>query len=199
MGFGHDFAHRDPLIAAAIDEFAARGYEKASLNRILTAAGMSKGQFYHHFENKEALYMGLVERMIARKREHFARQAPPTPASGDVFDTLGAQLRAGLAFARTDPQLDAFGRSFLRERGHPIYRRVLDQFSVLDGNPLRQLLEHAHATGQFTPELSRPFVLRTAAHLLEHAPELLDTATPEAFEASIDELVTMMRRALGAG
>lgn len=196
MGFGHHFAHRDGLIASAIDEFAGSGYEKASLNRILTQAGMSKGQFYHHFEGKQALYLGLVELMIARKGEHFAEHPPPT-ADGDVFDILRAQLRAGLAFARADPQLDAFSRSFLRERGRPIFRTVLDQFSVLDANPLRQLLEAAHARGEFTPTLSKPFVLRTVAHLLEHAPELLDADSTESFEAGVGELILMMRRALG--
>ena len=93
MGFEQDFAHRDQLIEAAIAELDTHGYAKASLNRILTAAGMSKGQFYHHFETKEALYLALVALMIERKREHFARN--PIEPNGDLFDIVRAQLRAG--------------------------------------------------------------------------------------------------------
>ncbi len=41
--FRADFEHRDALIGAALDEFSEHGYHAASLNRILAAAGMSKG------------------------------------------------------------------------------------------------------------------------------------------------------------
>lgn len=36
-------------------EFGARGYELASINRILDEAGFSKGSFYYYFEDKEDL------------------------------------------------------------------------------------------------------------------------------------------------
>jgi AcrR family transcriptional regulator len=45
------FEHQDALISEAIEEFAARGYDNASINRILARVGMSKGQFYYHSAN----------------------------------------------------------------------------------------------------------------------------------------------------
>jgi len=47
-----DQALRERILAAAKDEFAAKGYEAASLNRILLQSGLSKGSFYYYFDDK---------------------------------------------------------------------------------------------------------------------------------------------------
>jgi Bacterial regulatory proteins, tetR family len=49
-----DFVHRDKLLRAALDEFCEHGYRAASVNRILSASGMSKGQLYHHSRARRA-------------------------------------------------------------------------------------------------------------------------------------------------
>src|SRR4051794_4506798 len=43
---------KNKLLEAAMKEFAAHGYELASINRILDAAEFSKGSFYYYFEDK---------------------------------------------------------------------------------------------------------------------------------------------------
>jgi AcrR family transcriptional regulator len=47
-----DEGKRTKLLEAAMKEFAAHGYELASINRILEEAGFSKGSFYYYFEDK---------------------------------------------------------------------------------------------------------------------------------------------------
>ena len=47
-------------------EFCALGYEKASLNRILTLAGTSKGRSYHYFSDKGQLYRATLERRLSQ-------------------------------------------------------------------------------------------------------------------------------------
>jgi hypothetical protein len=41
-----DPERRDRLLEAAAEEFAARGYGAASLNKLIARLGLSKGQFY---------------------------------------------------------------------------------------------------------------------------------------------------------
>lgn len=48
------------IIDAAYEEFACYGKEKASLNKILKKAGISKGVFYHYFGDKEMLFSYLL-------------------------------------------------------------------------------------------------------------------------------------------
>ncbi|MCA9693189.1 MAG: TetR/AcrR family transcriptional regulator, partial [Myxococcales bacterium] len=191
------FAHQDALIAAAIDEFDARGYAKASLNRILERAGVSKGQFYHHFTDKQALYVALVELMIARKQAFFRARPPTSATPTSVFDTLRLQLRQGLAFAREDPQLERFARSFLRERGRPIYQAVMARFPLDQDAAVAALVDAGLARGEFTDALSPAFLKRAIAALLQAAPELLDAASIDDFDRGLDELITLLTRGLG--
>lgn len=194
MSFRREFEHRERLRRSAIEEFVAHGYERASINRILAAAGMSKGQFYHHFGGKEGLYLALVEDAIDRKRAHF--EAHPVPDEGDFFATLRAQVRAGLAFAKAHPDLDAFTRSFLRERGRPIFRRTLATFAFDEPSPVARLVERFHARGAFHRSLSLELVRALVSAVLQQSVELLELRSPEDFEARLDELLGFLERGL---
>lgn len=45
-------------------EFVTRGYESASLNRILAQANESKGRSYHYFANKGELFAAVLNRRL---------------------------------------------------------------------------------------------------------------------------------------
>ncbi len=52
---------RRRIINAAIEEFAASPYEKASTNNIVKNAGISKGLLFHYFSSKKDLYETMIE------------------------------------------------------------------------------------------------------------------------------------------
>lgn len=52
---------RSAILDAAGQHFAALGYAGASLNRILDAAGLSKGVAYYYFDDKADLFATAVE------------------------------------------------------------------------------------------------------------------------------------------
>lgn len=191
MSFRQDFQRRDALLRASVDAFVAAGFEGASLNEILARAGVSKGQFYHHFRDKEDLYLGVVEAMIDRKQAHFA--ANPLPPAADPVAGLLAALRAGLVFARENPEIDAFGRSFLRERGRPIFTRALARFSVGGAPGVGDLIGRLAAGSGLAPA----FVGRLVGLLLQNVVDLLDAGSPEAIEAGLEELGRFLRGGLG--
>lgn len=60
----HDDARRSRILEAALDEFAARGYKKASTNTIVREAKVSKGLLFHYFISKKDLYIYLVKSAI---------------------------------------------------------------------------------------------------------------------------------------
>ncbi len=51
---------RAKLLASALKQFAARGYEATSVDDICRGADVSKGAFYHHFESKQTLFLDLM-------------------------------------------------------------------------------------------------------------------------------------------
>ena len=52
---------RERLFTVAAQEFAAHGFEAASLNRILEEAHIGKSSAYYYFEDKADLFRTVVE------------------------------------------------------------------------------------------------------------------------------------------
>src|SRR5689334_21987970 len=59
-------ATRDRILDGALEVFARKGYHGASVDDIVRASGTSKGAVYHHFPNKEAVFLALVDDFAAR-------------------------------------------------------------------------------------------------------------------------------------
>ncbi len=52
---------RDAITLAAIELFAANGFENTTVDDIALKAGVAKGTVYYHFESKDRLLLELVE------------------------------------------------------------------------------------------------------------------------------------------
>lgn len=86
---------REAILAAAREEFAARGFKAARMGDIAKRVGISRPALYLQFESKEAIFAALVGGLIA----------DVIPASApDISDppSVGAYIRAFIAgaFAR---------------------------------------------------------------------------------------------------
>lgn len=70
---GTDPDKRRQILDGALAIFMARGFDAASMNDIAAAANVSKGTLYVYFEDKEHLFVALIEReRESQKREAFA-------------------------------------------------------------------------------------------------------------------------------
>jgi AcrR family transcriptional regulator len=60
----HEYAEkRNAILDVAARYITTKGYEQMTTQDILEALQISRGAFYHYFESKQALLMGLVERI----------------------------------------------------------------------------------------------------------------------------------------
>src|SRR5688572_28100052 len=57
-------ARREAILAAALDEFSARGFTATRLDDVAKRAGVAKGTIYLHFADKEALFQEIVRTMV---------------------------------------------------------------------------------------------------------------------------------------
>jgi AcrR family transcriptional regulator len=73
----HAASTRRALLDAARALFAERGYVGTSLEDVVSAAGVTKGAVYHHFENKKELFLAVVELVEERVLE-FISSGPIT-------------------------------------------------------------------------------------------------------------------------
>jgi AcrR family transcriptional regulator len=83
---------RNDLLAAAFDEMFQRGFQAASLTTILSNAGLTKGALYHHFEDKAALGVAVLDEVV-RGPILDAYLRPLAEASADPLGALQGLLR----------------------------------------------------------------------------------------------------------
>jgi AcrR family transcriptional regulator len=62
-------ANRSSMIAAAIDEFAARGFKGASMDAIAARTHTTRALINYYFGSKEKLYLAVLEHVYAEIRE----------------------------------------------------------------------------------------------------------------------------------
>ncbi len=77
---------RNTIINACLEEFAEKGYEKASTNIIVNRAGISKGLLFHYFGSKKNLYLYLLDMTI----QHFVDRMLELQAEpkDDIFERI---------------------------------------------------------------------------------------------------------------
>lgn len=92
---------RQRIIDAALGEFSARGYEGASLNTVWAEKGISKGIIYHHFKDKDEIYLLCVQQCFDGLTAYLSeatRALRGTPAQ-----QLGAYFDARARFFAENP------------------------------------------------------------------------------------------------
>ncbi len=60
-------ATRQNLLKAAFDEIYRVGFQAASLSEIVRHSGLTKGALYHHFPNKHALGLAVIDEVIQER------------------------------------------------------------------------------------------------------------------------------------
>lgn len=60
-----DTPTRERILAAAVDVFAAKGYQQAGVEDIVEASRTSKGAFYHYFPSKQGIFLTLMDDLAA--------------------------------------------------------------------------------------------------------------------------------------
>ena len=113
-------ARRREILTGARTCFARHGYEGATVRRLEEETGLSRGAIFHHFRDKEALFLAVAEddaaTMVATVAEHGLVQVmrdllnratePPAGNAGEepeVAGWLGTQLEVSRRL-RTDPE-----------------------------------------------------------------------------------------------
>jgi AcrR family transcriptional regulator len=132
---------RERLFAVAAQEFAAWGFEQASLNRILEAAQMGKSSAYYYFEDKADLFGAVIEH--ARECLHLDELTiDPATLTAETFWPTVAQLRRE-PFLRSFKQLWLF--RVLRTPAHlssPLLEREPLAHLALDEASDQWLMSH---------------------------------------------------------
>ena len=109
-------ATRRRVLDGARRAFAAHGYEGATVKLLEEETGLSRGAIFHHFPDKEALFLALAEEdadeVAALVDDHGLVEAMRR-LRGKAAGWLGVQLEVARR-VRTDPEFSALWQQHLR-------------------------------------------------------------------------------------
>jgi AcrR family transcriptional regulator len=183
---------RARILEAAEQVFSAYGYHDASIVKITEAAGVAQGTFYLYFGGKKQVFDELVEDLNRRVRRAMSE------ASAQGKDRIESERLGFRAFFR-----------FTAE--HPALYRIIRQAEFVSPEALRLHytrivegyvtgLDKARSNGEIA-ELDTTvaaWALMGIGELVGMRWVLWDDSTAELPEHVFDEVMALIRRALGA-
>jgi len=160
-------ATRRRLLDAAERGFAGKGYEATSMNEIAEAAKVGVGTLYHHFPDKRALLLALIDdwgdRELARDRgaSYYERYLGDDPRAAIQADLTARaeQLRRGGSFQLVLMQL--------ADHDHDVRAR-LDRILQVRRERLCNLVVLGQRRGVFRPKvepLAAAFLIQNAINV----------------------------------
>lgn len=188
---------RAKILQAAMEEIHEKGFRAASLEAILTNAGVTKGALYHHFKNKEAVGYAIVDEMlmgwiINAFVEPMKNQADPIAA----FQEL---IRNQVAMVTPETICKGCPLHNLMQEMSPIdetfRQKLMNVYEVWRGsivNMLKQAQQLEHIPKHINADKMATYILATIEGGIGHAKSSQDIhRLNDAMETLIDVLESM--------
>jgi AcrR family transcriptional regulator len=185
-------ATRQRLLDAAETVFADKGYHGAAVDDIIQASDSSKGGFYFHFPNKEAIFLSLID-AITPKLEAAVDHA--IAGEADPVAQLDAALRVALETFSRHRRLskillvEAVGLGFDDK-----LMRVRGRFAAM----IQRRLDLAVETGRIAPMDTEIVAWAWFGAINEIVVRWLILGQPERLESSFPALRALLLRSVGA-
>ena len=138
---------RSRLLSATLSLVRQKGFDSTSVDEICKAAGVSKGAFFHHFENKEALAVAATQFWTTVTDGAFANAA--YRQFEDPLDQLIGYIdfRAELLEGRSLPEFTCFLGMMVQEKYQtsPLIREACNIGITHHADDVAQLITAAKA------------------------------------------------------
>lgn len=142
---------RDSIINAAVEEFAEFGLENASTNRIVKNSGIAKGSFYQYFEDKQDVFLYMLDVIEKMETEYFKNIHPPDN-NMDTFHYYRWMVKAGMEFGLAHPRMiQAAWRVLLGEGFY--YGKNLEGYRNKTTQALTTMIKLAKERGEVDPSV----------------------------------------------
>lgn len=142
---------RETIMNAAVEEFAEYGLENASTNRIVKNSGIAKGSFYQYFEDKQDVFMHLLD-VIEKKELEFFKNVHPPNSNMDTFQYFRWMVKTGMEFGLAHPrEIQAAWRVLLGEGLY--YGKNLAGYRQKTTQALTMMIKQAMERGEVDPSI----------------------------------------------
>ena len=142
---------RETIMNAAIEEFAEYGLENASTNRIVKNSGIAKGSFYQYFEDKQDVFMHMLE-LVEQEEMEFFKDKHPSDSNMDTFQYFRWMVKTGMEFGLAHPRvIQAAWRVLLGEGLY--YGKNFGEYRQKTKQALTTMIQQAMERGEVDPSV----------------------------------------------
>ena len=143
---------RKAFTEIALEEFANNDYNTASVSKIVEKAGIAKGSVYQYFEDKQDLFLYLLD-VSNQEMMGYIQQSPPPAPHADFFGVLRWQMSATVQASVRYPIHSKLAR---RAYSSPLSFRdtILEKGKELRNEHFRAMIVQAQASGHLDPRLN---------------------------------------------
>ncbi len=141
---------QERVLDAALSEFADRGYQAASLNRVVAQAGIAKGSLYQYFPNKEGIFRHIFQYAISQVGRVLLTVKEET-LDQDFFTRLEKSLLAGVRFLKEHPRIFNLYLKIQFDKNMPFREEFLAAVRRHAGEYFASLVRRARSRGQLRP------------------------------------------------
>ena len=135
---------QERLLNAAADMFSTQGYAGVSMRDIARAVGITQAAIYHHFSNKDALYVAAVTFVFERQTQELSKQMSEI---GDPTDRLELLVGALLEVMDEDPRFRKIYCRELLEGNEQRLAAITDNAFTVFYEPMYELMGELAPTG----------------------------------------------------
>ena len=162
---------KNRIIDAALDEFAGKDFEAASLNSIIAKAEISKGSMYHYFASKEDLYFYIIKQILKTKEDFlnqaFAESEKPL-AEMSFFENLEFQMLASVDFAVQHYRLHQLSIRLQNMAEGALKEKLIGDLNRAFEGYVKDMVDEAIRAGEIRDDFDRVFVIRILKFTLMH-------------------------------
>lgn len=155
------------LFESAAEEFAAYGFDGASLNRILEKSGMSKSSLYYYFDDKADLFTTMIERSLSVLFREIGGFDPAALDAETFWSTFEALYRRAIAVVDRNLWLVQFGGMFYRLRSDPRQGSATGRLFLAMKGWVTLIIERGQALGVVRTDLPQSLLIDSTMSLLE--------------------------------
>ena len=137
---------RQKIIDCAVDEFAQYDYQSASVSRMVTQAGISKGSLYQYFTDKSDLYHYILELGVQKKAALMGESIQSSP-NLPFFESLNHLFRVMATFELQYPKLAKIGYRAANGKS-PLPEELVEKAKRSTSQYFITLLENGIASGE---------------------------------------------------
>lgn len=187
-------ATRQRLLVAAEQVFAEKGYHGAVVDDIIKASDSSKGGFYFHFPNKQAIFLALVDALVPRLAAAVNRAIADEP---DAVAQLDAALRTVLDTFSRHRRLSKILLVEAVGLGHGFDEKLMRTRGYFAGM-IQGYLDRAVAAGAIAPLDTETVSWAWFGAINEIVVRWLVAGQPERLEDALPALRALLLRSVGA-